>query len=205
MGHDGAALVLLAQLVGTDPNKEIHLSKREFGLPKLESVPGVVMAIGYGPIQRQCQEKLKGLPKVEKIVDTLEGSERYKERIDKEISRPSAYIRTGRLVGGLLIWYGRWGSPSTAFRTNARMSASVKEAGLKVFAAAGTGTGSSGTMIGIMEPFVVEVVAVVVVVGVPFRTVEVGTMVAEGGRQGEGEVRVEVESKLRWCKWPLSL
>jgi len=48
MGHDGAALVLLAQLVGTDPNKEIHLSKREFGLPKLESVP-----------------------KVEKIVDTI--------------------------------------------------------------------------------------------------------------------------------------
>jgi len=38
MGHDRAALVLLAQLVGANPNEEVHLRKREFGLPELESV-----------------------------------------------------------------------------------------------------------------------------------------------------------------------
>jgi len=81
------------------------------------------------------------------------------------------------------------------------MSVSDKEAGLKALAAAATGAGSSGTMIGIMGRdtswlwFEVEVV--------PFATGpgpgEVGIKVAEGVRDWEGELRVEVESKLRWC------
>ena len=80
------------------------------------------------------------------------------------------------------------------------MSASVKEAGLKAFAAAGTGAGSSGTMIGIVgrERLWVEVEEL----EVPFAAGvgEVGIMVADGVSDWEGEVRVEVESKLRWCK-----
>lgn len=80
------------------------------------------------------------------------------------------------------------------------MSVSDKEAGLKAFAAAGTGAGSSWMMLGIMGRdgswlFKVEVV--------PFAAGpapgEVGIMVAEGVRDWEGELRVEVESKLRWC------
>lgn len=78
------------------------------------------------------------------------------------------------------------------------MSVSDKEAGLKAFAAAGTGAGSSGTMLGITgrdRSFKVEVV--------PFAAEpalgDVGIMVAEGVRDWEGELRVEVESKLRWC------
>ena len=38
MGHDGAALVLLAQVVGAHANEEVHLRKGEFGLPELEGM-----------------------------------------------------------------------------------------------------------------------------------------------------------------------
>jgi hypothetical protein len=39
MGHDCAALVLLAQLVGANADEEVNLRKGEFCLPELESVP----------------------------------------------------------------------------------------------------------------------------------------------------------------------
>lgn len=39
MGHDCAALVLLAQLVGANTDDEVNLRKGEFRLPELESVP----------------------------------------------------------------------------------------------------------------------------------------------------------------------
>lgn len=73
------------------------------------------------------------------------------------------------------------------------MSVSVNEAGLKAFAAAWTGAGSSGTMIGIIGWLWFEVEVVV-----PFACVsEVGITAADGVRDWEGELRVEVESKLR--------
>ena len=76
------------------------------------------------------------------------------------------------------------------------MSFSVNEAGLREFAAAGTGAGSSGMMMGIVGRDRLWLVAVEVV---PFAggPGEVGIMVVEGVRDWEGELRVEVESKLR--------
>jgi hypothetical protein len=41
MGHDGAALVLLAELVGADADEEVDLRKGELGLAELEGVPVV--------------------------------------------------------------------------------------------------------------------------------------------------------------------
>jgi hypothetical protein len=38
MGHDCAAFVLLAQLVGANTDEEVNLRKGEFSLPELESV-----------------------------------------------------------------------------------------------------------------------------------------------------------------------
>ena len=45
MGHDRAALVLLAQLVGANADEDVRLRKGEFSLPELESVPMVVRVV----------------------------------------------------------------------------------------------------------------------------------------------------------------
>jgi hypothetical protein len=118
----------------------------------------------------------------------------------KERSAPSAYIRTGRSVGGLLILYGRWGSPSMAVFTKAWMSASVREAGLKADTADGTGGGSSDMMMGIVGREGEWLGWLGGEVEVPFASGagEAGMTVAEGVRDWVGEVRVEVESMLRW-------
>ena len=77
------------------------------------------------------------------------------------------------------------------------MSVSVNEAGSKVFATAGTGAGSSGMMMGIVGRDRLWLGAEVEVVPFEAGPGEVGIMVVEGVRDWEGELRVEVESKLR--------
>ena len=80
------------------------------------------------------------------------------------------------------------------------MSGSVKQAGLKAFAEAVTRSGTSGMMVGIVgRDKVVEEVVVPLPLPLPFAPgeAEAGMMVADGVRDWEGEVRVEVESKLR--------
>jgi hypothetical protein len=75
------------------------------------------------------------------------------------------------------------------------MSVSVNEAGLKEFVAAGTGAGSSGLMMGIVGRD--RWLAAMEVVPFADGPEEVGIMVVEGVRDWDGELRVDVESKLR--------
>lgn len=68
MGHDRAALVLLAQFVGTNPNEEVYLRKGEFGLPELESV--AMLRRWSWSMVNVTSVKAECLPKVEEIVNT---------------------------------------------------------------------------------------------------------------------------------------